>query len=258
MFQQLELFSGTLQEINTTKKLITTLNAHSFNTLKDDMLFRKALQASDLLLPDGVSVVWATRILKGEKIKKIAGADLFQFEMERVHQVNGKCFFLGSSEIILHLIKQRAQKDFPGLQVFTYSPPFKPVFTEEENQTMIHAVNEVEPDVLFIGMTAPKQEKWSYEHFEKLKAGHICCIGAVFDFYAGTVKRAPGWMISVGMEWFYRLIREPRRLWRRYLIGNILFVTDIVKEKLFSIDKQSHQTLIQHSPVDAETLEKYR
>ncbi|MFA6912412.1 MAG: WecB/TagA/CpsF family glycosyltransferase, partial [Proteiniphilum sp.] len=92
-------------------------------------------------------------------------------------------------------------------------------------------VNKVEPDVLFVGMTAPKQEKWTYEYFDQLRAGHICCIGAVFDFYAGTVKRAPKWMIQIGLEWFYRLIREPRRMWRRYLIGNTLFVIGILKEK---------------------------
>jgi N-acetylglucosaminyldiphosphoundecaprenol N-acetyl-beta-D-mannosaminyltransferase len=81
---------------------------------------------------------------------------------------------------------------------------------------MIQAVNSVQPNVLFVGMTAPKQEKWAYQHIEILKAGHVCCIGAVFDMYAGTVNRAPRWMIQVGLEWFYRLIKEPTRMWRRY------------------------------------------
>lgn len=231
MFRQLDLFDGALQEINGSKMLITTLNAHSYNTLRYDPLFREALVGSDLLLPDGVSVVWATRLLTGKKIRKIAGADLFHFEMERLHRMKGKCFFLGSSEKILQRIKDRVGREFPGVGVSTYSPPYRKFFSKEENQTMINAVNEVEPDVLFIGMTAPKQEKWSYEHFSKLKAGHVCCIGAVFDFYAGTITRAPEWMISAGMEWLYRLLREPRRMWRRYLIGNLLFVKEIVKEK---------------------------
>jgi len=125
------------------------------------------------------------------------------------------------------------------LQVHSYSPPFKPVFTEEDNQLMIDAVNEVEPDVLFIGMTAPKQEKWSFEHFDRLRTSHLCCIGAVFDFYAGTVKRAPDWMITAGMEWFYRLVREPRRMWRRYLIGNTLFILVILKEKFQTFYKKT-------------------
>lgn len=231
MLQKLEIYSGPLQEIQPSKKLISTLNAHSYNTLRKDAVFRQALQASDMLLPDGISVVLAMRLLKGEKIKKIAGFDLFQYEMTRVQERGGKCFFLGSSEQTLELIKARARQEYPGLQVYGYSPPFKTLFDEEDNLAMINAVNEVEPDVLFVGMTAPKQEKWSYEYFGQLNAGHICCIGAVFDFYAGTVKRAPGWMIHIGMEWLYRLIREPRRMWRRYLIGNTQFVIGILKEK---------------------------
>ena len=97
---------------------------------------------------------------------------------------------------------------------------------------MINAINAENPDVLFIGMTAPKQEKWAYQHFNKLKALHIGCIGAVFDFYAGDVKRAPKWIVKTGFEWSYRLFSEPKRLWKRYLFGNISFVHKLVKEKL--------------------------
>ncbi|WP_286834103.1 MULTISPECIES: WecB/TagA/CpsF family glycosyltransferase [unclassified Proteiniphilum] len=252
MLQTFELYNGALHEINSSKQLITTLNAHSFNTLKSDPEFLKALQASDKLLPDGISMVWAMRLLKGVRIKKIAGADLFKYEMQRVYQQRGKCFFLGSSDETLNLIKERAKREFPGLHVYGYSPPFKPFFDEEDTLAMISAVNEVEPDVLFVGMTAPKQEKWSFEHFHRLKAGHICCIGAVFDFYAGTVRRAPGWMISVGLEWFYRLIREPRRMWRRYLIGNILFVLAILKEKFLQNYKVSQTVSVRPDAIKGE------
>ena len=99
---------------------------------------------------------------------------------------------------------------------------------------MIRKVNDFNPDVLFIGMTAPKQEKWAYQHFNELEAGHICCIGAVFDFYAGNIERAPGWMIDSGLEWLFRLLKEPRRMWRRYLIGNSKFIWLIIKEKLIT------------------------
>lgn len=245
MLQQFKLFNGILEELSSSKKLITTLNAHSFNTVKKDPIFREALQASDMLLPDGISVVLAARLLQGKKIKKIAGDDLFRYEMQRVHEKKGKCFFLGSSETILNLIEERAKREFPGLQVHQYSPPYKPQFTEEENQAMIDAVNQVEPDVLFVGMTAPKQEKWAFAHFDQLKAGHVCCIGAVFDFYAGTIQRAPAWIITIGMEWFYRLVREPRRMWRRYLIGNALFVSEILKEKFRSASKESQIVALQ-------------
>lgn len=237
MFNNYALFNRSLNEINQSKVLINTINAHSYNTALKDKEFRKALQNSDVLLPDGIGVVLATRVLAEQKLKKIAGDDLFHYEMQRVNNLGGKCFFLGSSEKTLQLILKRAAKDYPALQVYTYSPPFKPAFSAEESEAMIAAVNEVEPDTLFVGMTAPKQEKWASAHFNQLKAGHVCCIGAVFDFYAGTVQRAPHWMISIGMEWFYRLIKEPRRMWRRYLIGNTLFISHILKEKFLSFNK---------------------
>lgn len=232
MLRSYNLFNHPLKEISQSKVLINTLNAHSFNTVENDADFQDALLHSDVLLPDGVSVVWAMQMLTGEKLHKIAGADLFRYEMERVNVKGGKCFFLGSSESTLAKIVKRAASDYPNVEVYTYSPPYKTTFSDEDNRLMINAVNAVEPDVLFVGMTAPKQEKWAYQHFSQLRVGHVCCIGAVFDFYAGTVKRAPEWMINLGMEWFYRLVREPRRMWRRYLIGNTVFVGSILKEKL--------------------------
>ena len=104
---------------------------------------------------------------------------------------------------------------------------------------MIQSINAVNPDVLFIGMTAPKQEKWAYKtvNSEQLAVDncHVCCIGAVFDFYAGTVTRAPRWVIKIGFEWFYRLVKEPRRMWKRYLVGNVLFIAGIFSEKFKTI-----------------------
>ena len=231
MINQYALFNQPLHEINQSRALINTLNVHSYNTARKDKEFRKALQHSDILLPDGIGVVWALRLFNKLKLKKIAGEDLFHYEMHRVNQLGGKCFFLGSSNKTLQLIREKAATDYPRLQVYSYSPPFKTEFSAEESEAMVAAVNEVEPDVLFIGMTAPKQEKWAFKYFHQLNAGHICCIGAVFDFYAGTVKRAPHWMISVGMEWLYRLIAEPRRMWRRYLIGNTVFIAYVLMEK---------------------------
>jgi len=232
MLQNYTLFNQPLRAINQSKALINTINAHSFNTVQNDEEFNKALQYSDVLLPDGISVVWAMRMLTGEKLQKIAGIDLFIYEMERVNALGGTCFFLGSTEETLQRIRKRASKEYPNIKVYTYSPPYKPEFSEEENKKMIDRVNAVKPDALFVGMTAPKQEKWAYQHFDELKSGHVCCIGAVFDFYAGTVKRAPHWMVQVGMEWSYRLIREPRRLWRRYLLGNMKFIGLVVMEKI--------------------------
>lgn len=230
--KDLPLFILSLGMLPKDKCLVNTINAHSFNTLQKDFDFYESLQKSTILLPDGISIVLAIRLLTGKKIGKIAGEDLFKWEMERMEQERGKVFFLGSSEATLAKIVERTKREYPNVMVATYSPPYKPEFTAEDNQQMIEAVNAFKPDVLLIGMTAPKQEKWAAAHFEQLMATHVCSIGAVFDFYAGTVKRAPRWMIAIGMEWFYRLVREPRRMWRRYLIGNALFIYYIICEKL--------------------------
>ncbi len=232
MLQNYTLFNQPLKNISQPKALINTLNAHSFNTVQADKDFHNALLYSDVLLPDGISVVWATRMLTGQKIQKIAGADLFFYEMERMNVMGGKCFFLGSSEDTLLKIRKRAEKEYPNVEIYSYSPPYKAEFSQEENKLMLDAINAVEPGVLFVGMTAPKQEKWAHQHYNQLQVGHVCCIGAVFDFYAGTVKRAPDWMIGIGLEWLYRLIKEPRRMWRRYLIGNVKFIRYILMEKV--------------------------
>lgn len=231
MLQNFSIYKKQLSNLDDSKLLINTLNAHSYNVAQKDRLFCEALQKSDVLIPDGVGVVWALRYLTGVRLNKIAGADLFFFEMKRLQFISGSCFFLGSSDTILDKIKERASREYPNVNIYSYSPPFKAEFSAEENKVMIDAINAAEPDVLFIGMTAPKQEKWAYKHFDQLKVAHVCCIGAVFDFYAGTIKRAPQWLINIGLEWFYRLIKEPRRMWKRYLIGNIKFVRYVLRDK---------------------------
>ncbi len=230
----LPVFNKSLDELPSGKLLINTINAHSFNIAQSDAYFAEALLHSSVLLPDGISIVFAKRYLKGERLKKIAGTDLFYFEMNRLNKSKGTCMFLGSSESTLKLIFQKAAVDFPNVAIHTYSPPFKADFSAEDDQRMITVVNSFKPDVLFIGMSAPKQEKWAYRNFNKLEVGHVCCVGAVFDFYSGNVKRASKGMIKLGLEWFYRLIMEPFRLWRRYLVGNFRFISLVIKEKSLS------------------------
>ena len=215
------------------KLLINTINAHSYNTAQKDKLFAEALENGDVLIPDGMSIVKAFKWkhwMNGPK-ERVAGADLFNFEMKKLNEKGGACFFLGSSETVLALIKERAATDYPNIKIVTYSPPYKPEFTEEDNRLMVEAVNSANPDLLWIGMTAPKQEKWAYCHWSELDIHcHCGTIGAVFDFYAGTVKRAPIWWQDRGLEWLYRLLKEPRRMWRRYIIGNTLFLWNIWKQ----------------------------
>ena len=218
----------------TGKLLINTINAHSYNTALKDKIFAEALIKGNVLIPDGISIVKACKWLKAKSQpqERIAGWDLFEFEMNRLNQKGGKCFFMGSSEKVLNLIKKRASVDYPNIQIETYSPPYKPEFSDEDNKKIIDAINQADPDLLWIGMTAPKQEKWTYTHWNELNIHcHVGTIGAVFDFFAGTVERAPLWWQEHGLEWLYRLIKEPKRMWRRYIIGNTLFLWNILKEK---------------------------
>lgn len=252
------------------KLLINTINAHSYNTARKDELFAEALTNGDVLIPDGVSIVKACRWIKAKSLPKerIAGWDLFSFEMENLERkqcgmLNVECgannssldnsqsaladnpkfkiqnsefrspqrtvMFMGSSQKVLDLIVKRAAKVYPHLKVVTYSPPYKPEFSKEDNKAIIDAINAADPDLLWIGMTAPKQEKWTFSHWEELNIHcHVGTIGAVFDFFAGTVERAPIWWQRHGLEWLYRLLKEPKRMWRRYIIGNALFLFNIV------------------------------
>lgn len=224
-----------LEAIPQGKKLINTINAHSYNTARRDGLFAEALQKGDALIPDGASIVMACRWLKAKSRpeERIAGWDLFEMEMDRLNRTGGKCFFMGSSEKVLALIRKRAETVYPHITVETYSPPYKPEFSDEENRAIIEAINRADPDLLWIGMTAPKQEKWVYMHWDELDIRcHTGTIGAVFDFFAGTVERAPEWWQRHSLEWLYRLLKEPKRMWRRYIIGNALFLLNVMKEKI--------------------------
>ncbi|WP_308392939.1 WecB/TagA/CpsF family glycosyltransferase [Prevotella sp.] len=225
------------------KLLINTINAHSFNTAKKDQLFADALTNGDVLIPDGVSIVKACRWIKAKSQPKerIAGWDLFSFEMEKLERESEELrtkseesktvMFMGSSQKVLDLIVKRAAVDYPHLKVVTYSPPYKPEFSDEDNRAIIDAINDANPDLLWVGMTAPKQEKWTYSHWKELNIHcHVGTIGAVFDFFAGTVERAPMWWQEHGLEWLYRLLKEPKRMWRRYIIGNALFLWNMTKE----------------------------
>ena len=223
------------------KLLINTINAHSYNTARKDSLFADALMNGDMLIPDGVSIVKACRWIKAKSLPKerLAGWDLFSFEMDKLERESVKCemlkktvMFMGSSQRVLDLIVKRAAEVFPHLKVVTYSPPYKPEFSDEDNKAIVDAINAADPDLLWIDMTAPKQEKWTYSHWEELDIHcHVGTIGAVFDFFAGTVERAPMWWQRHGLEWQYRLLKEPKRMWRRYIIGNALFLWNMLKEK---------------------------
>lgn len=229
-----------LSDLPQGKLLINTINAHSYNVAQEDALFAEALQKGDVLTADGASIVHACRYLHtpSQPKERVAGWDVFIYEMTALEKqaeasnTHPVAFFMGSSPGVLQRIKERTALDFPYLKIVTFSPPYKQIFSPEDDIAIISAINAAKPDLLWIGMTAPKQEKWTYSHWQDMDIHcHVGTIGAVFDFYAGTAKRAPLWWQRHSLEWLYRLLTEPRRMWRRYIIGNALFIHNILKEK---------------------------
>ncbi len=184
------------------------------------------------MLHDGIRIEIDKRILTGNKIRTFSGYTLHQHLLERLNAEGGSCFYLGSSENILEKIKARVAVEYPSIRVKYYSPPFESSFSDVENSKIIDEINDFSPDVLFIGMTAPKQEKWATRFKEQVNARYICSVGAVFDFYAGTTKRPSKVWKDMGLEWLGRLVSEPARMWKRYLYYGPIFVYIIIKKKL--------------------------
>lgn len=208
-------------------------NPHSLVVASGDGLFWKALRKADLLTPDGVGIVLATGFLNLPLHRRVVGYDFFMALTKRMAAKDGtRFFFLGSSELVLQLIVERLNREFPSINVCgTYTPPFSDAFSEDENERMVAAVNAAKPDVLWVGMTAPKQEKWIFENRHNLLVPFASAIGAVFEFYAGTTERAPKVWQRMGLEWLYRFIREPSRLWERNLVSTPKFIIMVLKEK---------------------------
>lgn len=213
------------------KTIINTINPHSFCVAKKDRSFKEALSSSNILIPDGIGIVLACRVLRGKRIPRITGADMHQHLLNEAEKNKLKIFYLGASNATLEKIKKRITNEYPNLNIAAFSPKFKPEFTDNDTQEMITVVNQFSPDILFVGMTAPKQEKWSYANKDRLHVKIIASIGAVFDFYAENINRAPQWMMKFGLEWLYRFFMEPRRMWKRYLINNTKFIYYVLKEK---------------------------
>jgi len=228
-----KIFKSNLESIDFSKnKIINTINPHSYCIAKQDMKFKQALLSSDILLPDGIGIVWAENFLNANSIKKIAGYDLFLFLMNKINKEYGSVFFLGASEETLEKIKSKSSQEYPNITFGSYSPPYKVAFSKKDSKIMYDKVNVFNPDVLFVGMTAPKQEKWVHLYKNELNANIICSIGAVFDFYAGNIERAPKLMINLGLEWLHRSFKSSRLL-RRNFISNPKFILHILKLKFF-------------------------
>ncbi len=218
---------------NERGRYFVCANPHSLEAARRDARFAQALREADFVLPDGVGIVLASRLLGGVIRRRITGTDLFMALNARLEALGGRrCFFLGSSAENLARLGRRMAEVFPGVEVAGWhAPPFREVFDAAEEARMIEAVNAARPDVLWIGMTAPKQELWAHAHRRELEAGLLAPVGAVFDFFSGAVPRSHPWFRQHGLEWLPRLLREPRRLWRRNLVSTPAFVARVLRRR---------------------------
>lgn len=211
-------------------------NPHSLVEVQNDPVFKSALINANFVVADGVGVTMMAKYARVRVGPRIAGYDYFSSILKALEKRgSGRVFFFGSSQRVLDLIAQRFKQDFPRLTLCgVLSPPFG-AWSDEENAVMISAINSVRPDVLWVGMTAPKQEKWVEANRAQLDVPVIGSIGAVFDFYAGTYPRAPEWLCKFGIEWLYRLLKEPRRMWRRNFISSPKFVALVIWRHILGI-----------------------
>jgi N-acetylglucosaminyldiphosphoundecaprenol N-acetyl-beta-D-mannosaminyltransferase len=217
---------------------LACLNPHSFAMALEDSIFSKALRDADWLVPDGVGIVWASRMLDCSVRERLTGSDIFFGLNDRMNTQGGfSAFFLGATEDSLELISTKMAIDYPNIRVAgTYSPPFKPAYSDQELDAMIVAINATRPDVLWVGMTAPKQENWIFENKSRLEVQFAAAIGAVFDFYTGKVKRSHPVFQRLGLEWLPRLVQQPKRLWKRMFLSAPIFVWHVIKQKILKIE----------------------
>jgi N-acetylglucosaminyldiphosphoundecaprenol N-acetyl-beta-D-mannosaminyltransferase len=206
-------------------------NPHSLVVARTDAAFREALDTASAVVADGVGCQWGAA-LSGVSIgPRITGSDFFVSIMATLNRDGGRAFFFGSSDTVLGQLAARVKRDFPRVAIAMLSPPFRP-WSDEENRQMIEEIRRFKPDVLWVGMTAPKQEKWAASNAAQLEVPVIGSIGAVFDYYAGVTHRAPQWVCNLGLEWLYRLPREPKRLWKRTFVSAPAFLWFVVLDRL--------------------------
>jgi N-acetylglucosaminyldiphosphoundecaprenol N-acetyl-beta-D-mannosaminyltransferase len=216
---------------NRSPLTVACANPHSLVVAHSDPAFRQALTACDVVVGDGVGVSVACRLTGIGSVPRITGDDVFKTVMADLDRKGGRVFFFGSNTHVLARISSRANRDYPRVGVATMAPPYGE-WSEPENDAMIETIRECKPDVLWVGMTAPRQEKWVHANAAKLGVPLIGSIGAVFDYYAETVRRAPAWYRQCGLEWLYRLLHEPRRLWRRTLVSAPRFLWLVLRERV--------------------------
>ena len=207
------------------------VNAGKIVSMQKDLQLRKSVNESDLINADGQAVVWASKILGTPLRERVAGIDLMIRLVELAHKKKYKIFFFGAKEEVVKSVVNKYTDQYESNIIAGYRNGY---FTKEDEQDIAIEISNSGANILFVAISSPTKENFLYENKELLnKVNFIMGVGGSFDVVSGQIKRAPLWMQKIGLEWFYRLTQEPRRMWKRYLIGNVKFITLVINWKLF-------------------------
>jgi N-acetylglucosaminyldiphosphoundecaprenol N-acetyl-beta-D-mannosaminyltransferase len=213
---------------------------HGVMESQRDGRLRQIHNSAGLVTTDGMSLVWLCWLKGHRRVERVYGPDLMLALCARSQTSGYRHFFYGASPGVLNALTARIQARYPGLEVAgAYAPPFRKLNLQEDLQ-IVDRIKEARPDVVWVGLSTPKQERWMADHFERLGGPVLIGVGAAFDFHAGVKRQAPRWIQRNGLEWLFRLLSEPRRLYRRYLINIPLFVGLIVLQALGLWRARSH------------------
>ena len=216
------LFFKKLDLKKPTKfRLVACLNTNNMNWAYKDKEYRQFIKKADLVIPDGWGVVWVGKLLGYHLKERVTTADYFEQFCQMLVDNNFSVYFLGSRQQVIKRATQVLKKRFPGLKIAGFHSGH---FNKNQEKKIINTINILKPDFLLLGMGTPKQEKWLDQNRDKLKVRVGWGIGAMFDYLAGSKKRCPAWLGRLGLEWLFRLLYEPRRLWRRYISGSFSFL----------------------------------
>ena len=206
------------------QRYVCVTGVHGVMESRRDETLRQIHNNAGLVTPDGMPLVWWSQLTGQRQTERVYGPDLLLSCCQRSLTTGYRHFFYGGGDGVAERLVQRLSRRFPGLEVAgTYTPPFRPL-THAEDEDVVRRINDAAPDIVWVGLSTPKQEYWMAQHVGRLEAPALIGIGAAFDFHAGLKRQAPRWMQQSGLEWFFRLSTEPRRLWKRYLTNNPAFV----------------------------------
>ena len=202
--------------LSRQRQYVCVVPAHSVMDAHRDPELLRILNHSGLTTPDGMSIVWLLKLHGCRHVSRVYGPDLMR-EVCRISADKGwRHFLYGGEPGVAERLKSTVEAEYGGIRVVgTWSPPFRPL-SEEEDRQAVESINAVNPDIIWVGISSPKQERWMYEHLEKVNASVLVGVGAAFDFLTARKPQAPRWMQHAGLEWLFRLLSEPRRLWPRY------------------------------------------